>query len=141
MNYRAQDKDRREVRRLSKQQLRRLMAFVEGSIEKNISVANMSSEVKMSSSYFGYCFKMTVGMTPHAFVTRFKMLKAAQFLTELDCSLEQIAEKVGFSNVGHFRKQFRKYLGCNPSHFRLTATPVCTGSIVDLEKIIEAYNI
>jgi hypothetical protein len=50
-----------------------------------------------------------------------EILAAARLVMETDCSLEEVAEKVGFSNLGHFRRRFRKSLGCNPSDLRLAA--------------------
>lgn len=112
---------RRAPRPLSERQLRRIRMLVEAKIASAIPIARLSSELKMSPSYFSHCFKATTGVSPHAFVARCKMRKAAHLLAETECPLEQIAEQVGFSNMGHFRRQFRKYFGRNPSDLRLTA--------------------
>ncbi|MGQ0682917.1 helix-turn-helix domain-containing protein [Bradyrhizobium sp.] len=108
----------RTVYRLSKQQLERIDEFVESRIARNIRIAELSSAIKMSPSHFSHRFKRTTGISPHAFVTKRKILKAEQLLRQTSCTLEEIAGKVGYSNLGHFRRQFRKSLGYAPGNLR-----------------------
>lgn len=70
------------------------------------------------AGYFSHRFKKTMGISPHAFVTQRKILKAEQLLSETSCTLEEVAGQVGYSNLGHFRKQFRKSLGYTPGNLR-----------------------
>lgn len=108
----------RTVYRLSKQQLERIDELVESRIARNIRIAELSSAIKMSPSHFSHRFKKTTGISPHAFVTKRKILKAEQLLRQTNGTLEEIAGKVGYSNLGHFRRQFRKSLGYAPGHLR-----------------------
>jgi len=110
---------RRAVRLLSERQLQHIRSFIDKNMDKEISVAHLSSELTMSASHFGHCFKATLSISPHAFVARCKILAAARLVIETDFPLEEIAEKIGFSNLSHFRRRFRKSLGCNPSDLRI----------------------
>lgn len=43
---------------------------------------------------------------------------ASEFLINTTLSIEDIAGRVGFSEASNFRKAFRKWTGCTPTHFR-----------------------
>ncbi|MDM0011728.1 AraC family transcriptional regulator [Variovorax sp. J22P168] len=43
---------------------------------------------------------------------------AIEFLERTDLSVQEIAERSGYSDVSNFRKAFRKWTGLTPAHFR-----------------------
>jgi AraC-like DNA-binding protein len=130
----------RAVRLLSERQLQHIRSFIDRNIDKDVSVSHLSSELTMSISHFSHCFKATLGISPHAFVARCKILASAKLVIDTDCSLEEIAEKIGFSNLGHFRRQFQKSFGCNPSDLRIAAgigpdyAATILGSLIELRR-------
>lgn len=111
----------RAVHLLSESQLRRIRRLIDENIGNDLSVSDLSSELKISASHFSRCFKATLGIPPHTFVVHCKIIEAARLVLETNGSLEEIAEKVGFSNLSYFRRRFRKLLGCNPSDLRIAA--------------------
>lgn len=126
-------RSRRTVQRLGKPQIARLMQFIDENIGGDISVARLSLELRMSSSHFSHRFKETLGVSPHAFVANRRVMAAARLLTRTEISLEELAERVGFSSVGHFRRRFRRYLGCNPSEIRASIPNAAIVSILEKE--------
>jgi AraC-like DNA-binding protein len=52
---------------------------------------------------------------------RFKV--AEEYLERTSLSVEQIAERVGFSDASNFRKAFKKWTGVSPSDMRGAALP------------------
>ncbi|MFX8637111.1 AraC family transcriptional regulator, partial [Acinetobacter baumannii] len=89
----------RAVKLLSESQLRRIRRLIDENIGNDLSVSDLSSELKMSASYFSRCFKATFGIPPHTFVVDCKIIEAARLVIGTEGSLEEIAEKVGFSNM------------------------------------------
>ncbi len=108
----------RAVRQLSQSELRRILTVIDDNIANNITIAGLAPEIGMSPSHFSRCFKATSGASPYAFVTDRRIHAAAKLMIETNCSLEDAAQSVGFSNLGHFRKRLRKSFGCNPSDLR-----------------------
>ena len=50
---------------------------------------------------------------------KFKLYRLAQIMLEnTDDSIENIAEKLGYMNTGHFRRMFKNYFGIPPSRYR-----------------------
>ena len=63
-------------------------------------------------------FRATTGMTPHAFVTEHRLMVARDRLLRGDTSVTEIALSVGFSNISHFRRLFRRRYGLTPAGLR-----------------------
>ena len=57
-------------------------------------------------------------MTPHAFVTEHRLMVARDRLLRGDTSVTEIALSVGFSNISHFRRLFRRRYGLTPADLR-----------------------
>lgn len=64
-------------------------------------------------------FRELFGKTIHEFSREFKMANAKALLENRDLTISQIAYEVGYLNVSHFTRAFRKEHGRNPSDFRL----------------------
>jgi AraC family transcriptional regulator len=95
-----------------------VIAYIDGHLSQRITTRDLSGLVGISRHHFGRRFKMKAGMSPYAFITKCRMEMAKRLLMETDLSHEQIAAQVGFAHTGHFRRQFRKQFGTNPSHVR-----------------------
>ena len=48
---------------------------------------------------------------------------AQEFLRDTALSVEEVAERTGFSDASNFRKAFRKWTGEQPAEFRRRAAP------------------
>ena len=60
------------------------------------------------------------GMTPHVFVTEHRLMMARDRLLRDHASVPGIALSVGFSNISHFRRLFRRRYGLTPADLRGT---------------------
>lgn len=105
-----------------KKQSERLMGevrlFLERNLYRDLSVEEAATHVGLSPSYFSLLFKQTFGVTFIEYVTRQRMEKAKQLLSETQTSITQIAKEVGYAERRYFTKVFIKYTGDNPSDFR-----------------------
>ncbi len=63
-------------------------------------------------------FKNKFGLTPHQYILQSKMNLAKTFLRSTNESIEDIAEKLSFCNVGYFSNAFYKRVGLRPSEYR-----------------------
>ncbi len=62
------------------------------------------------------------GRTPHQVLTAIRMDHAKRLLRHSGMSIGEIAESVGFDNVFHFSRQFKRQLGATPTAFRKSAS-------------------
>ena len=63
-------------------------------------------------------FKKDTGMTFLEYVSKVRMDMAKQLLKETSCTVADICEKVGYSDVRYFTKTFTKYSGLKPNEYR-----------------------
>jgi AraC family transcriptional regulator len=82
----------------------------------------LAAVVALSPYHFARAFKASTGMPPHRFVTQRRMDRAMGLLTTTRASVTEIAYAVGFGNVSHFRRLFRRHTGFLPGAVRDTAS-------------------
>jgi AraC family transcriptional regulator len=104
---------------LSKTQLRRGIEFIIENFAKNLTLEEIASTANMSKYHFAKSFRTLVGLAPHQYLIN-KRVEEARKLLMLDAlSIEEIANRVGYSDKGHFARQFTKIVGVSPHRYRL----------------------
>ena len=62
-----------------------------------------------------HLFKQHTGLSPNAYLVRFRIKKAKEMLMHTDKPVSAIAKTTGFSSVSYFNSVFLKYEGSSPS--------------------------
>jgi AraC-like DNA-binding protein len=77
---------------------------------------------KMGMGYenFRKKFKAVMKISPKQYLTRKKLRKAAALLAEGN-SIKELAEKISYSDISAFSRQFKKQFDVSPSEFRKSA--------------------
>ena len=70
----------------------------------------------MSLFHFARVFRELTGLPPHRYLLRTRLERAAQRLRTGD-SVTNTCYAVGFSNLSHFTRSFRRRFGVAPSCF------------------------
>jgi AraC family transcriptional regulator len=95
--------------------------YIRAHLADVITLDNLAGAVSLSPYHFARSFRATTGMTPHAFVTEHRLMVARDRLLRGDASVTAIALSVGFSNISHFRRLFRRRYGLAPAGLRAVA--------------------
>jgi AraC-like DNA-binding protein len=82
------------------------------------SVKRLAQGVAMSPSRFAARFTATLGDSPIAYVTKWRMNIAGRLLDESQRGIEEIATEVGYENVAAFSRAFKRHLGVSPTVWR-----------------------
>lgn len=98
--------------------LSRLINQIISVPEKEWSIAKMVKESHLSRAQFMRLFKQKVGQSPHAFVHKMRLQKAAVQLKNSAESILTIALSSGFLSETHFSKAFKTLYGVTPSVYR-----------------------
>ena len=98
--------------------LQRLDAYINSHLSRRISVAELAGVVCLSPSHFHAQFKDDVGLTPHQYLLKTRLDRAARLLRESPLPLVRIAEECGFSSQSALTTAMRRYLGLTPKRLR-----------------------
>jgi len=82
------------------------------------TVAGLASQVNMSRTAFSTRFTQLAGMPPLAYITRWRMLKAGDFLRRGEATITEIAATVGYESEASFSKAFKREMGVAPGAYR-----------------------
>lgn len=72
----------------------------------------------VNKAYLCRLFQRFDNQSPHQYITRLKMNKAAELLEEPEQLVKQVAVAVGYPDAFHFSRTFREIFGMSPKEFR-----------------------
>ena len=75
----------------------------------------------MSPYHFLRLFAGVLGVTPHQYLVRARLRRAARFLADDERSITDIAYDVGFGDLSNFVRTFHRAAGLSPRAFRRAA--------------------
>jgi AraC-like DNA-binding protein len=75
----------------------------------------------LSSFHFLRLFSDVLGVTPHQYLVRSRLRRAARLLAEQERSISDIALDVGFNDLSNFVRTFHRAAGVSPRRFRQAA--------------------
>jgi AraC-like DNA-binding protein len=87
------------------------------------TLQSLAERVGMSRSVFALRFREIVGETPMEYLTRWRMLLAADRLKNTSDGLSAIAQSLGYESESAFGKAFRRVMGCSPRQYGRPAVP------------------
>lgn len=108
----------RPVGVLDRRTVDRVTDYVDADLAAAITLDRMAGVAALSPFHFARAFKATTGLAPHRFVTARRLESAKAALLTSDASVVRVAHAVGFSNVSHFRRVFRREFGVAPGELR-----------------------
>lgn len=92
--------------------------YIQQCFKEEISLSEVADHVYLSAAYLGSLFKKTTGLNYSHYVQQLRVHEAKKLLSDSKNSITSIAFTVGFNNLTHFHKVFKKFEGCTPKHFR-----------------------
>ena len=85
---------------------------------KNVTLESLSDKFHLSKPYLSKYIKEKAGMTFQDVVKKERMKKARILLRETNQTVESIAAEVGYENVEHFNRLFKKSYDITPVQYR-----------------------
>jgi two-component system response regulator YesN len=82
-----------------------------------LTLQTICFELSISMSYFSAIFKRYTGETFIEALTKKRMEKAMELLTNTTMKIYEIAEKIGFSDPHYFAITFKKFTGMTPKEY------------------------
>jgi AraC-like DNA-binding protein len=97
-----------------------------------LDIPALARSAHVSESHFSRSFKAAFGETPHRYLLTRRMERAKALLRAEELTVTEVCLAVGFTSLGSFSTQFRRFVGVSPSdyrarvgHERLAVIPGC----------------
>ena len=87
------------------------------SICEKITITDIAQKLNMSVSNFSSKFKNEVGISPNIYLRRLKLNEAKNMLKFKNVT--EVSMALGYDNISHFIKLFKKYYGITPKQYFL----------------------
>jgi AraC-like DNA-binding protein len=94
--------------------MRHIEQILSSRLEGFPSLESLAHEVFMSTSKLKNIFKQVYGFTLYDYYNKSRLLRAKEMLVTGQCSIKQAGSEIGFSNLSHFAKAFKKEYGILP---------------------------
>ncbi|GGI46627.1 hypothetical protein GCM10008018_18040 [Paenibacillus marchantiophytorum] len=85
--------------------------------DSEMSVEQISHHFHLDSSYIRKAFARELSTTVTEYMTQVRMKQARQFMDTADMKLQELSERVGYTDAGYFSKVFKKQFGLSPSEY------------------------
>lgn len=92
--------------------------YCHSRLAEKITLEELAALCGLGRFQFLKQFKLTIGMTPHAWLLRLRLEHACELLSHGSQAIATVAQAVGFYDQSHFNRAFRQAYGVAPSRFR-----------------------
>lgn len=92
--------------------------YIKHHYEQSLSVEHLANHVCLSRYYFSRLFKSATGCTVREYIQIIRCRRAEALLMTNNCTVSEVSDKCGFSDVSYFTKTFKKHLGYLPSRLK-----------------------
>ncbi|HWT73498.1 MAG TPA: AraC family transcriptional regulator [Mobilitalea sp.] len=100
----------------------RIITYLNENYEHKISLEQIAHNMYLSPVYISKIFKEETGESPINYLIKIRLEKAKDILLNSDGgSIKNIANQVGYDDVYHFSKLFKKYYGISPLYYKKKA--------------------
>lgn len=94
------------------------VTYIKEHLADNLTVKDTAKALTVNANYLSTLFRKEMGLTFTDFVNKERTKQAAALLKHTALQIQQIASAVGYNNTSYFAKQFLRFQGISPSHYR-----------------------
>jgi YesN/AraC family two-component response regulator len=98
--------------------VKQAMAYLHEHYSRSFERHHLAKTVGVSENYLSQIFHRELGLSPREYLSRIRIHKAKQLLTNTDESVTSVAGRVGFEDPAYFSRVFHKLVGESPQSYR-----------------------
>lgn len=91
---------------------------IDAAPDEDRSLASLAADAGLSQFHFLRVFAAALGVTPHQYVLRSRLRRAAKLLADRDRSITDVAAESGFADLSNFVRTFHRAAGMSPRRFQ-----------------------
>lgn len=115
------EKEDGNLKRGGKEIVETTISFLREHYAEELDIGLLAESFGFTSAYLTKLFHKYAGEPPLKYLTKLRIHKAKQLLSESDLTIGEIGEAVGYPDQFHFSKTFRKLTDVSPSAYRREA--------------------
>ena len=97
--------------------------FIDAHASEPLRLEQIAALTSVSPFHFLRLFARVTGLTPHQYLVRARLRRAAELLADPDRRIGDIAFEVGFGDLSNFVRTFHRAAGMSPGRFRRHSRP------------------
>ena len=92
--------------------------WLQDNFAKDISMAQLAQQFELSVRSLNRRFKAATGVSPLQYLQKIRIETAKDLLKTSNLSIHEIAEQVGYQDLAHFNRLFKRLLSTAPKQYR-----------------------
>ncbi len=108
----------REINQGESEEIKKAKIFIHKNYGDKVTLGMVSSSIGFSKAYFSKIFTEETGDNFTTYLTNVRIDKAKELLAKTDMKIYEICEKVGYPNIEHFSRTFKKLVGVSPIQYK-----------------------
>jgi AraC family transcriptional regulator len=92
--------------------------WIHAHSHESLALEHVAQQVGLSAFHFLRLFSRVIGVTPHQYLVRSRLARAARLLAQDERTVTDIALDVGFADLSNFVRTFGRAAGTSPNAFR-----------------------
>jgi len=95
--------------------VRTAISLIEAEYSSSITASSLADRLHLNRSYFSVIFKDITGISPHKYLTDYRMRRAEELLNVHGYSVTVTALSVGYPDVFAFSRAYKRHFGRSPT--------------------------
>ena len=95
------------------------MEYIQAHSADPLTLPDLAARYGLNPSYFSRLFSSKAGMPLVEYINRIRIQKSCLLLKRSEASIMEIALAVGYNNLSHFNRYFRRLMGKSPHEYRV----------------------
>jgi AraC-like DNA-binding protein len=95
--------------------------WIEANVAEPVGLEDAARQAGLSPYHFLRIFRKALGVTPHQYLVRLRLRRAAKLLAEEKMPVTEVALDAGFADLSNFVRTFGRAAGVSPKRFRRAA--------------------
>lgn len=112
------------------QKMKNVIAYINANLGNQLTLDGLAGHFNISKYYLCRFFKERTGLSVIDYVNRKRILTAEKLILQSKHTITDISLMVGFNNLTHFERTFKKLTGAPPRGYKITALSTSPDSTV-----------
>jgi AraC family L-rhamnose operon regulatory protein RhaS len=95
-----------------------ILVYLFNNYRQKITIENLTRHFQTNRNTLSQKFKQATGTSVIEYVSQLRVRVACQLLKDTTLPVSEICERVGYDDLTHFGRRFRKYVRLSPSEYR-----------------------